>query len=729
MTYPLSIPMKTKFFFALLLCFVMTTARCQVQYPFQDAHLSFEERAADLCKRLTLDEKAGLMMNHSRPVLRLGIKPFQWWGEALHGSARTGLATVFPQAIGMAASFDDNLLEKVFDVASIETRAKYNVAAKTGRYDISWSVSLWTPNVNIFRDPRWGRGQETYGEDPYLTSRMGYAVVKGLQGGIGKQKYYRAFACAKHFAVHSGPEWNRHSFSADLLSARDLHETYLPAFKYLVEKACVKEVMCAYNSIDGEPCCSDNHLLQQILRDEWGFQGIVVSDCGAIDDIWQPKSHAVVLDAAQASARALQAGTDLNCGETYATLPQAVTKGFVDESYLDKSVQRLIKGRIQLGDFDPDSVTSWNNITMKDVSTNESRLLALKMAQKSMTLLYNAHGILPLSKSQKQIVVMGPNANDSIMMWGNYNGTPRHTVTILDGIRQKIGADHVKYIEGCGLVENNKQNDQVRTAEELVQQTGDIQTIIFVGGISPKLEGEEMPVHVAGFKGGDREDIELPAVQRELIDALFKAGKKVILVNCSGSAVGLVPEVAHTQAILQAWYPGEQGGTAVADVLFGDFNPAGKLPVTFYRNASQLPDYQDYRMSNRTYRYMKDKPLFPFGYGLSYTSFRFDKAKVKNNKLQVKIQNTGNRFGEEVVQVYVRALDDPNGPIKSLRGFKRIGLQTGETQTVLFDLSKELFERFDEQTNTIRLVPGKYQIYYGNSSDVKDLKSLIWTVR
>ncbi len=314
-------------------------------------------------------------------------------------------------------------------------------------------------------------------------------------------------------------------------------------------------------------------------------------------------------------------------------------------------------------------------------------------------------------------------------MWGNYNGTPRHTVTILDGIRQKIGADHVKYIEGCGLVENNKQNDQVRTAEELVQQTGDIQTIIFVGGISPKLEGEEMPVHVAGFKGGDREDIELPAVQRELIDALFKAGKKVILVNCSGSAVGLVPEVAHTQAILQAWYPGEQGGTAVADVLFGDFNPAGKLPVTFYRNVSQLPDYQDYRMSNRTYRYMKDKPLFPFGYGLSYTSFRFGKAKVKDNKLQVKIQNTGNRFGEEVVQVYVRALDDPNGPIKSLRGFKRIGLQAGEKHTVLFDMSNELFERFDEQTNTIRLVPGKYQINYGNSSDVKDLKSLIWTVR
>lgn len=700
--------------------------QAQVTYPFQDARLSFEQRADDLCKRLTLEEKAGLMQNNSKPVPRLGIKQFQWWGEALHGSARTGLATVFPQTIGMAASFDDELLLQVFNIASTEARAKYNVAAKKGYFDTSWSVSLWTPNVNIFRDPRWGRGQETYGEDPYLTSRMGCAVVEGLQGGKGPHKYYKAFACAKHFAVHSGPEWNRHSISIDDVSPRDFHETYLPAFKHLVQVGGVKEVMCAYNSIDGEPCCSDQRLLEQLLRDEWGFKGIVVSDCGAIDDIWRKGFHEVEPDAAHASARAVKGGTDMSCGQTYGSLPEAVRLGKVTEERIDKSLKRLIVGRMQLGEFDPDSVARWNAISMKDVSTPASREVALKMARETMTLLHNPRHALPLSKQLKQVVVMGPNANDSVMMWGNYNGTPRHTVTILDGIRRKIGAQRVKFIEGCGLVQPHRRGNQVLTTQQLVEEVGDVKTVIFIGGISPQLEGEQLEVEAKGFKGGDRVTIELPQVQREMITALHAAGKQIIMVNCSGSAIGLVPEVTHTDAILQAWYPGERGGEAVADVLFGDYNPAGKLPVTFYRDDSQLPDYQDYNMRDRTYRYFKGKPLFPFGHGLSYTSFKIGKAKMRNGKLTVSVKNTGKRAGEEVVQLYISCLDDSNGPIKSLKGFKRMALQAGEQRTVTLHLPRKSFERFDEQTNTIRVVPGKYRVFYGTSSDEADLQSFIY---
>lgn len=838
-------------------------AQAQYKYPFQDPSLSNAERAKDLISRLTIEEKANLMMHYSPAVERLGIHQFQWWGEALHGVGFNGFATVFPEPIGMAASFNDRLLRQVYDAVSNEIRAKYNLAGKKGYYDTMQSISVWTPNVNIFRDPRWGRGQETYGEDPYLTSRMGLAVVNGLQGGEGEHKYYKAFACAKHFAVHSGPEWSRHTISIDNLSPRDFHETYLPAFRTLVTKGNVREVMCAYNSIDGEPCCSDKRLLQQILRDDWKFTGLVVSDCDAINDIWRPDHHGVEPDEAHASARAVEGGTDLNCGGTYPSLPEAVKVGAITEDKIDVSLQRLIEGRIMLGDFDPDSVAHWNSIGMDTVDCRSHQDLALKMAHETMTLLHNPHNLLPLDRNLGKVVVMGPNANDSVMQWGNYSGRPGHTVTILEGIRNKLGADRVKFIDGCGYVTKNIMvenrynrikggmtaqiwnntdmkgeavasrtfdrpinfnlneygniasgvdrinfsmqlkgvyqsektedvkfklagddgfrlllngdtifnewgthstiwkeklirleagkdyaiqidyfqgdggaelvfdvtHDHLFTNQELLDQVGDIETVVFVGGISSRLEGEEMGVNEPGFKGGDRVDIQLPQMQRDMLAKLQQMGKKVVFVNCSGSAIGLVPETQSCDAILQAWYPGEKGGTAVADVLFGDYNPSGKLPITFYRDTTQLPDFENYEMKNRTYRYFRGDPLYPFGYGLSYTTFKIGKAKVSGDKLLVTVKNTGKRTGDEVVQLYVRALDDAEGPIKSLRGFQRLTIEPGKTAVAELSIDREKFERFDPSTNTIRVVPGKYRIYYGTSSDDKDLKTLDLSIK
>jgi beta-glucosidase len=696
------------------------------RYPFQNPKLSDETRAKDLCARLTLEEKASLMLNSSAAVERLGIPAFQWWNEALHGVARAGKATVFPEPIGMAASFDDALLRKVFDAVSDEARAKYNVEHVKKAGLMYEGLSFWTPNINIFRDPRWGRGQETYGEDPYLTSRMGLQVVNGLQGGEGRQHYYKTLACAKHFAVHSGPEWNRHRFNIENLSPRDLFETYLPAFKTLVEKGNVREVMCAYQRIDGEPCCGNNRLLHQILRKDWGYDGIVVSDCGAIDDFWMRGRHEVEPDAPHASAKGVSSGTDLNCGDTYGSLPDAVKKGLISESRVDSSLVRLISGRIRLGEFDPDSVTRWNAIPLSVVESAAHQEIALRMTLESMTLLHNPEGALPLNKNCGRIVVMGPNTNDSTMMWGNYNGTPSHTVTILQGIQNEIGKENVKFIEGCGYVKDNlpvKGHNGLFSDDELLAQVGDIRTVIFCGGISPRLEGEEMDgVNMPGFHGGDRVDIQLPAKQRDMLRRLHESGKLVIFVNCSGSAIGLQPELSTADAILQAWYPGEKGGTAVAKTLFGDYNPSGKLPVTFYKDTAQLPDYENYDMKNRTYRYFKGTPVFPFGYGLSYTKFRFGTAKYENHELIVPVTNIGKRDGDEVVQLYVRALDDPDGPIKSLRGFRRVNIKAGKTAYVVIETPDETFERFDAKTNTIHFVPGVYRLFYGNSSADANLK-------
>lgn len=844
------------------------------QATYKNASLPAEERAGLLLKELTLEEKVSLMMDSSKPVERLGIKPYNWWNEALHGVARAGLATVFPQPIGMAASFSPETVYEVFTAVSDEARAKNAYYTSQESHERYQGLTMWTPTVNIYRDPRWGRGIETYGEDPYLTSRMGVMVVKGLQG-TNDGKYDKLHACAKHFAVHSGPEWNRHSFNAENIKPRDLYETYLPPFEALVKEGEVKEVMCAYNRFEGEPCCGSNRLLMQILRDEWGFDGIVVSDCGAIADFYNDRGHHTHPDAESASAAAVVSGTDLECGSSYKALVESVKKGLISEEKVNTSVRRLLKARFELGEMDDLEKVSWAKIPFSVVASAAHDSLALKIARKSMTLLMNKDNFLPLRRGGLTVAVMGPNANDSVMQWGNYNGMPPHTVTILDGVRNLLGADDkLIYEQGCPWVErtlihsafsqcksvdgpgftarywNNLTREgspvtttQVTTpfrfctsgatvfapgvnltdfsatynsvftpvqsgeivlevycygngrlrvnGEEVksfsnkhgarktthamkvqagqsydieldfeylrsdaqlnfdlgfkrevdiqksVEQVKEADIVIFASGISPSLEGEEMGVNLPGFKKGDRTDIELPAVQRELIDALYRAGKKIVLVNCSGSPIGLEPETKKCEAILQAWYPGQQGGTAVAEVLFGDYNPAGRLPVTFYRNVSQLPDFEDYNMAGRTYRYMQDTPLFPFGYGLSYTTFSYDKVVLDKSevtagqtlKLTVPVTNTGKRDGEEVVQVYLKKQGDAEGPVKTLRAFKRVFIPAGQTTNIEFDLKDKELEWWDEQTNTVRVCSGTYDIMVGGSSEDESLQQTLVTIK
>lgn len=867
-----------------MLCAVLTVMSLSAQtLPYQNPNLSAAQRADDLLTRLTLEEKVSLMMDTSPAIERLGIPQFQWWNEALHGIGRNGFATVFPITMGMAASWDDALLHKVFTAVSDEARVKAQQAKRAGDIKRYQSLSFWTPNINIFRDPRWGRGQETYGEDPYLTAKMGLAVVRGLQGmtydgqwlsstntpsNQSSPKYKKLLACAKHFAVHSGPEWNRHEFNVENLPERDLWETYLPAFKALVQEGKVAEIMCAYQRIDGQPCCAQTRYEQQILRDEWGFDGLITSDCGAIRD-FLPRWHNTAKDGAQASAQAVLAGTDVECGSEYKHLPEAVRRGDIKESDLDKSLRRLLIARFELGDLDPDNLNPWTKIPESVVACDAHKQLALDMARKSIVLLKN-NGILPLSSDasepQHKIVVMGANAIDSIMQWGNYSGFATRTITALEGIQQI--APQARYISGCGLTRNevfesrfaelktplgiqgmqatyynniemngtpaatinltspimlsnggntvfapgvNLENfsarydatfiptkdetvifninadDKVRlivngdtlvniwqvrnriqgsqkemdvkagehyriqidyvqvsdfaflgfdiqhkvapTHQELLAQIGDAETVIFVGGISPKLEGEEMRVNEEGFKGGDRTSIELPKAQRETLAMLHKAGKKVIFVNCSGSAMAFVPEKESCDAILQAWYGGELGGQALAEVLFGQYNPSGKLPITFYKSTDELPDFLDYTMKNRTYRYYTGEALFPFGYGLSYTTFEIGKPVYQNNKVQVSVKNSGNKAGLETVQVYIRNPKDPNGPLKSLRAYQQVQLNPGETKPLSIDLPRQSFEGWDEQTNTMRVIAGKYELMVGNSSADKDLKKILVNIK
>ena len=721
-----------KFFIPVLLAGALMSA-CQQKLPYQNTFLPLEERAADLVQRLTLEEKVSLMQNNSFAVPRLGIKPYNWWNEALHGVARNGRATVFPQAIGMGAAFNDSLLHVVFTAVSDEARAKNHIARRDSSYKIYQGLTFWTPNINIFRDPRWGRGQETYGEDPYLTGQLGMAVVRGLQGPEDSQ-YDKAHACAKHYAVHSGPEWNRHSFNAEDIDPRDLWETYLPAFKDLVQKADVKEVMCAYNRFEGSPCCNSDRLLMQILRDEWGYEGLVVSDCGAIYDFFEEGRHGTHKDKADASSAAVLSGTDLECGDAYKSLADAVRQGKIKEEDLDRSVARLLKARFELGEMD--ETTPWDTISDSVVNCRIHQVLALRMARESMTLLQNKNSLLPL-KAGMTVALVGPNANDSVMQWGNYNGFPSHTVTLLEALRKRLPEEQLIYVPGAlyveGFVPKYKKEEMEQTkpldAASLLKQVDHADVVIFAGGISPLLEGEEMKVNVQGFKGGDRTDIELPAIQRQLLKALKAAGKKVVFVNFSGSAVGLEPETQTCDAILQAWYPGEAGGTAVADVLYGDYNPAGRLPVTFYKNVGQLPDYEDYSMKGRTYRYFEGTPLFPFGHGLSYTTFAYGKAEVKDGCLLVPVTNTGSMDGDEVVQLYLNRPDDANGPRKTLRAFKRVHIPAGTTRTVSLPLTEETFNWWDTATNTVHPLKGSYKLLYGGSSDDRALQTMMYEFR
>lgn len=707
----------------LLPIFVFSCAAlCGVQAqdePCRNPHLSPDERARDLLSRMTLDEKLSQMMNVSAGVPRLGIPPYDWWNEALHGVARSGLATVFPQAIGLAATFDDRAVEETFAMVSDEARAKHAAALERGDRARYTGLTFWTPNVNLFRDPRWGRGQETYGEDPWLTSRMGLAVVRGLQGD-GTSRYDKTHACAKHYAVHSGPEWSRHRFDVESLSPRDLYESYLPAFRTLVREGQVREVMCAYNRVEGAPCCSNKQLLVRILREEWGFDGVVVSDCGAIGDFYGPKPmhHATHATAEAASADAVLSGTDLECGDSYAALKRAVDEGLVCECKIDESVFRLLRARFQLGMFDDPELVPWTAIPYEVVDSKRHRDQALEMARKSIVLLANRGSTLPLDRRLRKIAVVGPNADDSVMMWGNYNGTPSHTVTILEGIRRKLPDAEVAYARGCDHAGGGVDSAAVAAC------TADADVIIFAGGLTPRLEGEEMEVDQPGFRGGDRTEIELPAVQTGLLRMLERTGRPVVFVLCSGSAVALREESALADALLEAWYPGEAGGTAVADVLFGDYNPAGRLPVTFYASTADLPDYEDYAMAGRTYRYFRGRPLFPFGYGLSYSTFSYGRAVPSARRitcgegltLTIPVTNRSRRAGDEVVQVYVRRMDDPDGPLRSLRAFRRVTIPAGETLRVEIALPAEAFEAFDPVSERMTVRPGRFELCYGGSS-------------
>ncbi len=734
--------MNTRNFFVSV-ALLLTTNLAAQQLPYQNPNLTADERAEDLLGRLTLEEKTRLMRNGSPAIPRLGIPAFDWWSEALHGVGRNGISTTFPSCIGMACSFDDNLIERIFTAVSDEARAKNTIARSEGKVGKYRCLSFWTPTINIFRDPRWGRGQESYGEDPWMNARMGLRVVRGLQGD-GTSKYYKLLACAKHFAVHSGPEKLRHSMNIEDLSPRDLWETYLPAFKALVQEGGVKEVMCAYQRFDGDPCCGSNRLLQQILRQEWGFQGLVVSDCGAIGDFWQPNRHGVSPDQPAASAKAVLSGTDVECGAHYGSLPEAVSRGDISEEQINVSVRRLLKGRFELGNFDPDSIVPWTQIPPSVIACKEHKELARQMAREQMVLLKN-NGILPMvnnKMSNRKIMVMGPNAADSTMLWGIYFGQASHTVTPLEGIRAKAG--DVPYLTACGITSMTvkemtvgkstetadgsttlqmiEQGEKTYTIPEILDAASQAETVIFVGGISPNLEREQARVNEPGFDGGDRTSIELPQVQRDILKALHEAGKKVVFVNCSGSAVALVPEMETCDALIQAWYAGEQGGHALADVIFGDYNPSGKLAVTFYRDDSQLPPFEDYSMKNRTYRYFRGKPLFPFGYGLSYTTYEYGKPTYKDGRISVTVKNTGTVDGTEIVQVYMRRPADVEGPIKTLRGYARVDLKAGEKKTVSIDMPRKCFENWDEATQTMRVVPGRYELLVGPNSAEEQLQ-------
>ena len=836
-----------------------TSVFAQAKYPYLDTKLSYKERVENLLSLLTPEEKVGLMMNKSISIDRLGIPSYNWWSEACHG-VRQGGYTVYPQPIGMAAAFNAQLFYDVFSQVSDEARANwnrtdhkdpklFNVPMGVVYYPGNPELTFWCPNVNIFRDPRWGRGQETCGEDPYMNAVLGVQTVLGMQGN--NDKYFKTHACAKHYAVHSGPEPLRHSMNVEPTN-RDLWETYLPAFKALVKKANVREVMCAYQRFEGKPCCTSDRLLIDILRNKWGYDAIVLTDCDAINNFYNKGQHETHKGPLSASVDAVLNGTDLECGKVFMSLVDALKKGIIKENVLDEHLRKTLMGRFELGMFDPADTT--------------------QAARESMVLLENKGAVLPLSKNIKTLAVLGPNADDVNMLNGNYGGTPTeaHQHSLLSGIKAAVPGAKIIYNKACELNDeyatihhlqdfndgkgvkvefwNNRElegepaktdyynelnfstfgawgfaqgvsrdslsvrvsgkytanftgemkytlttdngyvlkvNGEVvedakaggrrgfgfgfgRKPEyksfpveagktydieieyrhgngqfamlrgdicernlvdftDLANQVKDADAIVIIGGISAQMEGE----------GGDKQDIELPKVQQMLVKAMHKTGKPVIFVNCSGSAIAFGSVEGEYDALLQAWYAGQGGAKALAEVLFGDYNPGGKLPVTFYRSNNDLPDFLDYSMKNRTYRYFTGVPQYAFGYGLSYTTFAIGDAKIsakkmkKNGKvnLTIPVTNTGKREGTETVQVYVKRLDDAGAPIKALKGFQKLNLKPGETQKATITLDGEAFEYYDEMIDELATKSGRYQIFYGTSSMDKDLKSIDFEVK
>ena len=862
--------------FLTLMALVTATAPAQQKYPWQNPQLPTAERVENLISMLTPEEKVGLMMNKSVSVDRLGIPSYNWWSEACHG-VRQGGYTVFPQPIGMAAAFSEKLVYDVFSAVSDEARANwnrtdhndpklFNVPMGVIYYPGNPELTFWCPNVNIFRDPRWGRGQETCGEDPYMNAVLGVQTVLGMQGN--DSRYFKTHACAKHYAVHSGPEPLRHSMNVEPTN-RDLWETYLPAFKALVKKANVREVMCAYQRFEGKPCCTSDRLLIDILRNKWGYDAIVLTDCDAINNFFNRGQHETHKDGLSASVDAVMNGTDLECGKVFMSLTEALQKGMIDEKLLDQHLRKTLTGRFELGMFDPADMLPWAKLGPDVISSEAFDELATKAARESMVLLENK-GVLPLSKSLKTIAVIGPNADDAALLNGNYGGTPteEHTHTLLEGIRAAVPNTNIIYHKACELNDeyqtvhhlqdfnggkgvkvefwNNRElagepaktdyynelnfstfgawgfaqgvsrdslsvrvsgqykatftgemkytlttdngyilkvNGEVveeskgggrrgfgffgRRVEyksfpveagktydveieyrhgngqfamlrgdicerilvdftELAGELSQADAIIIIGGISAQMEGE----------GGDKQDIELPKVQQMLVKAMHKTGKPVVFVNCSGSAIAFGSVEGEYDALLQAWYAGQGGWKAVADVLFGDYNPGGKLPVTFYRSTADLPDFLDYSMKNRTYRYFEGQPQYAFGYGLSYTTFSTGKGSIsaqsmkKDGKVTVSVPvtNTGSREGSETVQVYVKALDDAGAPIKALKGFQKLSLKPGETATATVTLDSEAFEYYDETIDELSPRSGRYQILYGTSSRDEDLKAIDFRV-
>ena len=866
---------------ALAVAMGTTSVNAQVKYAWQDTNLSRAERVENLLGMLTPDEKVGLMMNKSVSIDRLGIPSYNWWSEACHG-VRQGDYTVYPQPIGMAAAFNAQLVYDVFSQVSDEARANwnrtdhndpklFNVPQGATYYPGNPELSFWCPNVNIFRDPRWGRGQETCGEDPYMNAVLGVQTVLGMQGN--NDQYVKTHACAKHYAVHSGPEPLRHSMNVEPTN-RDLWETYLPAFKALVKKAKVREVMCAYQRFEGKPCCTSDRLLIDILRNKWGYEGLVVTDCDAINNFYNRGQHETHKDGLSASVDAVLNGTDLECGKVFMSLKEGLEKNLIKESDLDGHLRKTLMGRFELGMFDPAEKLPWANLTADVISSEKHDQLATQAARESMVLLHNS-GVLPLSKDIKTLAVLGPNADDVELLNGNYGGTPtkNHQHSLLEGIKNALPNTKIIYHKACELndeyttvhhlqefndgkgvkvefwndrntnfenpiksayytelnfstfgawgfaegvtndnlavrisgqykatftgemkytlstdngyvlkingqvVEENKGGGNRRgfggfgrrggadyksfnvekgqTYDVVIEYRrgtgnfamlrGDIcerkladftdlanevkqaDAIIIIGGISARMEGE----------GGDKQDIELPKVQQILVRDMHKTGKPVIFVNCSCSAIAFGSVEGQYDALLQAWYPGQGGAKALAEVLLGDYNPGGKLPVTFYRSTADLPDFMDYSMKNRTYRYFTGVPQYAFGYGLSYTTFNVGQGKLsaksmkKNGKVTVTVPvtNTGKREGTETIQVYVKALDDAGAPIKALKGFQKLSLQPGETQKAVIALDSEAFEYYDENIDELAVKPGRYQILYGTSSLDKDLKSFDFTVK
>jgi beta-glucosidase len=690
----------------------------ETEFPFRNPDLAVDERVQDMISRMTLEEKVGQMLHDAPAIERLGIPSYNWWNECLHGVARAGVATVFPQAIGMAAAFSEETITRIGAVIAEEGRAKHHEFLREGERGYYTGLTFWTPNVNIFRDPRWGRGHETYGECPFLTGRLGVAFIRALQGD--DETYLKAAATAKHYVVHSGPEGERHSFNAKV-SEKDLRETYLPAFRDCVKEGKVESVMGAYNRTNGEVCCGSKRFLTEILREEFGFAGHVVSDCWAINDFHE--NHKITKNAAASAAMAVKNGCDLNCGCAFEKLLEAVEQGLLDEASIDKALTRLMSTRMRLGMFDPPERVPFASIPLEKNDCEDHRSLARDVARQSMVLLKN-DGILPLSKDIPSISVVGPNGDDREVLLGNYAGSPSRSVTPLEGIREAVSEDTVVWsAKGCHVWQDpgNTCSKYHRPSEAvMVSRRADV--IVACVGLNADYEGE------GGDTGnpeasGDKPHLDLPGLQQPMLEALKATGKPLVVVVLSGSALALNWAHEHANAVIQAWYPGEEGGSALADILFGEVSPSGRLPISFVKTMDDLPDFRDYAMEGRTYRFQKALPLYPFGYGLSYTRFDYSDLSVSQPEIakgetvavEVSVTNSGDCAGDEVVQLYVRDVEaSVRTPHHELRGFRRIHLEPGASERVRFELSSDALSLIDDDGQRV-LEPGIFEIYVGGT--------------